>query len=46
MRKWMYEKFLEPRMMAKYHPDCLREILSKIGDDADEDAFQDALNAW
>lgn len=46
VRKWMYEKFLEPRMMAKYHPDRLREMLAEIGDDADEDAFQEAVNAW
>jgi hypothetical protein len=47
MRKWLYEKYLEPRMMAKYHPDILWKMLVEIGDDAeDEDAFQDALDAW
>jgi len=46
MRKWMYEKVIAPRMMAKYHPDRLREMLAEIGDDADEDTFQESLNAW
>jgi hypothetical protein len=42
----MYEKVIAPRMMAKYHPDRLREMLAEIGDDADEDTFQESLNAW
>ena len=42
MRKWLYEKIIEPKMRIKYHPDRLIELLSEI--DADDE--DELLNSW
>ena len=36
-RKWLWEKVREPKIMKKYHPNYLIELIEKLGDEDDFD---------
>jgi len=45
-RRWLWIKVRLPRIENHYHPDNLKELLDKLGDDCEEDVLDEAIENW
>jgi Leucine-rich repeat (LRR) protein len=45
-RRWLWVKVRQPKIQEHYHPDKLKEILDKLGEDCDENELDEAIDRW
>jgi len=45
-RRWLWIKVRLPRIENHYHPDNLKELLDKLGDNCEEDVLDKAIENW
>ena len=45
-RRWLWERVRLPKIERDYHPDKLLEVLNKMENPEDEEAFMEAIESW
>ena len=45
-KEWLWEKIRKPKIMEKYHPDCLLELLGDDDENLTEESIDELLSNW